>query len=173
MRRGPGTSVGRAPRASRNKTPGVVLPPRQFGGTLAGKEALVQRVRTVEEFDALRSGGVGVVFNDFSPTGSQPKLNVLHHARCVWVARMNLGVTKWTDDDESAARTWLIRERGPEGERWHACSACLSSAGLDTARTPAFRSCWAPGAGFGVGSGLDAGSGFGGTLKCVCTTCGD
>ncbi len=38
--------------------------------------------------------------------------------------------------------------------------------------SPAFRSCWAPGAGFGVGCGLNAGFVFVATRKGVCTTSG-
>ena len=79
------------------------------------------------ELVALREAGTGVLYNDFSPTGRSPEMNVLHRATCRSLSRMNLGVTKWVADDEAAAVSWLVAERGVEDVVWHRCPTCFGS----------------------------------------------
>ncbi|MGH2381264.1 MAG: hypothetical protein ACRDG7_08595, partial [Candidatus Limnocylindria bacterium] len=92
-----------------------------------------------DRFDEVLRAGRGLVYNDFSGRGaSGQQYNVLHAARCTWLARSNLSVRKYLFEELREAIDWLTRERGAEGQAWKKCGTCRAdSAAEPTSRTVA------------------------------------
>jgi len=88
----------------------------------------MKRLRSVGEFATIRNNGLGLVYNDFTKGGS-PKFNVLHAAWCPWLTKSNINVDKLFFASEEEAISWLINNRGGEGEGWKHCGYCHAKAG--------------------------------------------
>ena len=92
---------------------------------MAARGMIMRRIVTEPEFAALRQGGVGLIYNDFSrhtPSGQQ--YNVLHIASCPSLKRANLNVDKYFSPDLPRAIAWLRQNRGPENVNWKRCDMC-------------------------------------------------
>jgi hypothetical protein len=89
-------------------------------------------VQANAELAAFTADGDGLVFNDFAsgPTGAQH--NVLHWADCPQVGRMldlvrpqnRPSVRKLLFSTLDEAQSWLVTNRGPEGQGWKRCGTC-------------------------------------------------
>ena len=80
------------------------------------------------ELRRLRSSGAGLIYNDFSGTGtSGSEYNVLHHASCYQLRHANLNVPKLHFHSLAEARAWLTANRGPENSNWKRYGTCQAA----------------------------------------------
>ena len=86
----------------------------------------MRKVKTQEDYQEIQNIGAGFVYNDFSPSGSQPDDNVLHLASCQWLEKSNLNVDKYYFNSMHEAGEWLDSNRP---DAWRKCRTCLVSPG--------------------------------------------
>jgi hypothetical protein len=85
---------------------------------------MMRRVSTITDFAALRAGGEGFIYNDYTGKGSYWRHNVLHQAHCWHLARADLKRPKFFAESLDDAKAWLRQHRGHENEGWRRCEAC-------------------------------------------------
>ena len=86
----------------------------------------MRKVNDSKDYQRIQDEGVGCVYNDFSPSGSQGDWNILHKASCRWLGQSNLNVDKYFFNTLIEAETWLETHRG---EDWRKCRTCLVAEG--------------------------------------------
>ena len=86
----------------------------------------MRKIKDSRDYQQIQDLGQGFVYNDFSPSGSQPDDNILHKASCRWLKRSNLNVDKYYFNTLAEAEEWLNKHRGDD---WRKCRTCLVSAG--------------------------------------------
>ena len=86
----------------------------------------MRKVIDSKDYQRIQDLGQGFIYNDFSPSGSQPDFNLLHRASCRWLQRSNLNVDKYFFNSLQEAESWLNNTRG---DAWRKCRTCLVSEG--------------------------------------------
>jgi hypothetical protein len=94
---------------------------------------LMELIPNQDRFNEVLRAGRGLIHNDFSGKGASGRqYNVLHVARCPWLARSNLSVHKYFFEELREAIDWLTRERGAEGQALKRCGSCRADAGVQS-----------------------------------------
>lgn len=86
----------------------------------------MRKINTDADYQVIQENGSGYVYNDFSPSGSQPDDNILHLASCRWLEISNLNVDKYFFNTLHEAEEWLKSNRSAD---WRKCRTCLVSEG--------------------------------------------
>ena len=85
----------------------------------------MKKVESDGELQSLHAQAQGYIYNDYrgaTPLGADG--NVLHTAKCSYVAKSNTNYGKFFFGDYTEARAWLERNRGRETIAWRRCHCC-------------------------------------------------
>lgn len=85
----------------------------------------MKQIADDDELRRLNRAGKGLIYNDYSGSGSWGfQYNVLHAAAYRHIVKADTKYTKIFFTNVSEARTWLLVHRGPEGTNWKRCGTC-------------------------------------------------
>jgi hypothetical protein len=89
------------------------------------------KIETDDDLQTLYAQARGYIYNDYSGTAPRgARGNVLHIAKCPYVARSNTNYGKYFFANYDDAAAWLGKNRGRETLAWRRCHCCPSSSTL-------------------------------------------
>jgi hypothetical protein len=104
----------------------------------------VEPIETREQWAAIRTSGIGYIYNDSPPNPeAEAAPGILHTADCRSLERASRTSHRWKlhFQDLADAEAWLSKNRGSEAKDWRRCSICTpnSSRGVASAAVARLR----------------------------------